>query len=138
VSQPGSKGFQLLPDKNIDKHALSTLPNGCSYIHGDYDLYALIHKDSLSVREPRAGRFDGENHLYGRNWKIFEAYVRSKISLDMIQHGSQEHFTDHSDETVDIFCPTSERALWHVKVEGANDLDRLYSETFRGRIPQRQ
>lgn len=68
---------------------------------------------------------------------MFEAFVRSKISLDMIQHGSQEHFVDHSDETVDMFCPTQERALWHVEVEGAGALNRLYTETFQGRVPNR-
>jgi hypothetical protein len=137
LEQPGSTGFQLLPDRDIDRHALSTLPRGCAYIHGDYDLYALVHKDNPAQRAPRDGEFEGEAHSYGQNWKAFEALVRSQISLDMIQHGSQEHFVDHTDETVDMFCPTAERSLWHVKVEGAKALDRLYREAFGGREPKR-
>jgi hypothetical protein len=137
LEQPGATGFQLLPDRNIDGHALSGLPDGCAYIHGDYDLYALVHKDELAERAPRDGQFDGESHSYGQNWKAFEALVRSRISLDMIQHGSQEHFVDHTDETVDMFCPTVDRSLWHVRVEGAKALDRLYREVFAGRTPKR-
>lgn len=135
VEQPGAAGFQLLPDRDIDRHALGTLPPGCAYIHGDYDLYALVHKDNLSGRNPRTGKFDGVDHRYGENWKAFEALVRGKLNLDMIQHGSQEHFGDHSDETVDMFCPTVDRRLWHVKVEGAGALARLYEQGFEGRRP---
>jgi hypothetical protein len=137
LEQPGATGFQLLPDRDIDRHALGTLPKGCSYIHGDYDLYALVHKDNLSGRNPRTGKFEEADHRYGDNWKAFEALVRSKINLDMIQHGSQEHFSDHTDETVDMFCPTVDRSLWHVKLEGVRALERVYEQAFEGRRPMR-
>ena len=138
LEQPGDKGFLLHPPRDLDQHALSTLPQGCAYIHGDYDLYALISRDDPYKRLPRPGHFEGESHTYGKNWKAFEAFVRSKINLDMIQHGSQEHFADHTDDVVDIFCPTDDRSLWYRKISGANALDRLYQEVFRGRTPKRK
>jgi hypothetical protein len=137
LEQPGALGFQLLPEHNIDRHALSTLPKGCSYIHGDYDLYALVHKDRPGSRMQRTGSFDGEGHVHGEDWRRFEALVRSRIGIDMIQHGSQEHFSDHTDEPVDMFCPTIERELWHVKIDGAQAMERVYAELFGGRAPAR-
>lgn len=30
-----------------------------------WPVVTLVHKDSLSAREPRDGQFDGESHSYG-------------------------------------------------------------------------
>lgn len=136
VENPGEFGFVLLPNKNIDRHSLASLPPGCSYIYGDYDLYALVNKDHLNMRTPRAGQFEGVAHSYGEEWKRLEAFIRSKINIDMIQHGSQEHFSDHSDEEVDMFCPIAERELWTVKLRNAEELRRLYNDIFEGRTPK--
>jgi hypothetical protein len=133
IEQSGPAGFQLLPDRNIDRHALSGLPRGCSYIHGDYDLYALIDKDDPSNRISKEGKFSGIAHTHSPVWRRFEAFVRSKIQLDMIQHGSQEHFKPHTNEVVDIFCPTRAKNLWHVKVDGKKAIKRLYASLFDGR-----
>lgn len=133
LHQTGDAGFIMYPDRNIDKHALASLPYGCAYIHGDYDLYALVHKDARDVRQPREGQFDGQPHRYGKMWRPLEALVRSQIAIDMIQHGSQEHFCSHSDDEVDIFCPVASRDLWHVKVSGAGALSALYQNVFNGR-----
>jgi hypothetical protein len=75
--------------------------------------------------------------VHGEDWRRFEALVRSRIGIDMIQHGSQEHFSDHTDETVDMFCPTVDRDLWHVKIDGVRAMERVYAELFGGRAPAR-
>ncbi len=136
LEQSGPAGFLLFPDKYSD--AISTLPNGCAYIHGDYDLYALVHKDNLAVREVHESEIDGVSHSYGPYWRRFEALVRIRINLDMIQHGSHEHFGDHLDEPVYMFCPVEDRSLWHVKVPNAKAMERVYTELFGGRKPYQQ
>ncbi len=105
-------------------------PPGCAYIHGDYDLYALIHKTRMSIRESQQGFFEGVSHTHSADWEDFSSHANRAMKVPMIQHGSQEHFSDHSDETVDIFAPFPENYLQIRKVCGRLGLIRLYHEFF--------
>jgi hypothetical protein len=119
------------------KNMAKKLPIGCAYIHADYDLYALIHKDNKNIRVPTNGQFLGLEHTYGKYWLQFEACINGQINSDMIQHGSQEHFCDHSDEIVDIFAPFSDRSIWHSKVTNINQMKKLYKDFFNNRKVKR-
>ena len=112
------------------KPNLEDIPVGCAYIHGDYDLYALINKDRLSERESEEAVFEGAGHKHSKEWSDFEYFANQNMGVDMIQHGSQEHFCEHSDDEVDIFAPFETRHLQLRKIEGENGLKRIYRLFF--------
>jgi hypothetical protein len=117
----------------IDQDAINSLPTGCAYIHGDYDLYALVHKDDLSRRTAIKALFDGEQHIHGIYWDQFEAFVNGRIKIDMIQHGSQENFCGHSEEEVDIFAPFPEFDLQNRKTTNAASMREVFTKMFDNR-----
>jgi len=117
----------------IDKDALQSLPLGCAYIHGDYDLYALVHKDYLNQRNAVTGIFDGQEHIHGKYWEQLVAFANGRMNLDMIQHGSQENFSGHSNEEVDIFAPFPEFDLLHRKTNNAESMKKVFTEMFNNR-----
>ena len=77
------------------------------FIHGDYDLYDLVGVDEPARRETTESKTDGVPHNYGRFWKDVSANLNKKFNVEMIQHGSQVHFSDHTDEWIDMFTPFS-------------------------------
>ncbi len=130
------KTVNMLPSATntfIDQDAVNSLPPGCAYIHGDYDLYALVHKDALSHRTAMQALFDGEKHTHGIYWNQFEAFVNGRIKIDMIQHGSQENFTGHSEEEVDIFAPFPEFDLQNRKTTNAASMQTVFRQMFDNR-----
>ncbi len=117
----------------IDTDAVNSLPRGCAYIHGDYDLYAVIHKDDLSNRSSINALFDKQSHKHGLYWPQLEAFINGRIKIDMIQHGSQENFSGHTDEVVDIFAPFPEFDLQHRKTINIANMRQVFLEMFDNR-----
>ncbi len=109
-----------------------------SYIHGDYDLYAIVDAFNPKQRYVKQGRFAGNEHSYGKLWQKVSTYLNQNFGVHMIQHGSQEHFCYHTDETIDMFTPFEDRDLWRVKVSGSQALSQLYEELFEGRTTKAQ
>jgi hypothetical protein len=125
-------GFSVQMDETSKYYGCvmrGTSPNH-SYIHGDYDLYALVNKDRLSERESIEASFEGAAHKHSKEWSDFIYFANQHMGVDMIQHGSQEHFCGHSDDEVDIFAPFEKRHLQLRKIEGVNGLKDIYRLFF--------
>jgi len=122
-------GFSVQMDESSGYYGC-VMRNGRDYIHGDYDLYALIHKDTMSERHSQPGEFEGVAHKHSKEWEDFEYFANYHMGVKMIQHGSQEHFCEHSDEDVDIFAPFGERHLQVRKIVGGDGLRRIYHKLF--------
>lgn len=139
VMRKTETGYRIFPRtkfnrdraKTVNEHLVEDIPMGCSYIHGDYDLYALIHKDRMNQRSSQDGRAeDGWEHKHSKLWNDFERSVNREMDVDMIAHGSQEHFSVHSDETIDIFAPFRDPYLQIRQIIGRNGLSMLYRQFF--------
>jgi hypothetical protein len=75
------------------------------YLHGDYDLYAIIRADRLTANLSGIGGTPdhptGHSPYLGR----VQEYINSIIRVPMVQHGAQEAGYGHTDDTVDVFAP---------------------------------
>jgi hypothetical protein len=99
-------------DYSVDRDSRST-HFGCvkykgKYLHSDYDLYDIIvvghERANLAVVGERAGVPDF------RPPRLFalERFINGRIGSTMIQHGGQFQFSEHTNDTVEVFGPEGE------------------------------
>jgi hypothetical protein len=131
----------MVQDDPGHKHygCLMWLPNGTTaiagkYIHGDYDLYAVVPAanvaDTVFVKEERMG----QHHARGKELLDVQVYVNSQIGAPMVRHGDQEKYGDHSDEDVDVFFPDGRVQ----ELRGLAAIETFYRTEFKGRRPAGQ
>lgn len=73
------------------------------YIHGDYDLYALINPDDPN-QLPVCNKVLDEKNIESLQKPLIADFVNSWIGAPMIQHGEQ-FFMGHIDDTLYAFYP---------------------------------
>lgn len=133
----------------------ATHPNACAYVHGDYDLFAIVPADNPSqnivvaeqhLASPwhdlslgRAGggtdparRADEEiPNFRGKKFMDVQAMLNRRIGTPMILHGSQEKAVSHFEKDgVDVFLADG---LHGFALPGAADLARFYEVNLGGR-----
>ena len=134
---PGGKlyGVQTNP---AHKHfgcvmfASSSLITAALYVHGDYDLYAIVPMDAPDattfVVDKHWGSIDMK-HARAKELYDVQIFLNSRFGRPLVLHGDQEKYRGHTDEDVDFFlCDGSVRVI-----RGKAELEALYRETFKGR-----
>ena len=108
----------------------SSLAAAGKYIHGDYDLYAIIPADNpgTNVRVVET-RFGNIPHARGKEFTDVQIFLNSRMGVPMVLHGEQEKYKDHTDEPIDIFCPDGDIA----EACGRSGLEIFYEALFDGR-----
>jgi len=90
------------------------------YLHGDYDLYDIIVVGHESANLAVVGRRDGvPDYRPARLFRI-EEFVNGRIGAEMVHHGGQFQYSEHTSDVVEIFGPQGERATapaatWYAK-----------------------
>ena len=111
------------------RHSLNGLWGSARYVHGDYDLYAVVPADNPSenvfVTETRLG----EAHSRSPHQADVQTYVTAHIP-GMVAHGEQDTFKDDPDDDLDVFFPDGQTVM---PVIGAASIRDLYATLFRGR-----
>jgi hypothetical protein len=110
------------------RHSPTTMARGGKYIHGDYDLYAVISAEAPENKFVDETRL-GEKHSRSPYQMDVQNYVTAQIP-GMIAHGEQDTYKSDLDDHLDAFHPdgaTVEPLL------GAAAIQRFY-ERFPGRI----
>lgn len=136
------------------------LVTAASYIHGDYDLFAIVPAD-----DPSANVAVAEQHLAspwhplnrppgasgpetdparkspeqkaqeilnfrGKDFMDVQNMLNRRMGVTMVLHGSQEKAVDSFDEDVDVFFPDGERSC---VIRGEANLRRFYEVDLKGR-----
>ncbi|NNM74719.1 hypothetical protein [Enterovirga aerilata] len=131
--QGGQYGVQMDPDHihfGCVMFSSGSLITAATYIHGDYDLYAIVNVDNpldtIFVTETRLG----EKHVRSKELFDVQNYVNRRFGRPMVLHGDQEKYSAHSDEEVYVFFPDerSPRVL-----SGKLAIERFYETTLGGR-----
>lgn len=136
---PQGKPYTLELDRNhqhygcviFTKYGLSTDKN---YIYGDYDLYGIV-----SEKDPANNVFVEETRLHSdmphnRGPELFDVqhFLNRQLGVPMILHGSQEKYSEHTDEDILVFWPDGATVT---EAKGRNEIEQLYQTTFQGRLP---
>lgn len=99
-------------DYSVDRDS-NSIHFGCvqykgKYLHSDYDLYDIIvvghERANLAVVGEREGAPDF------RPARLFPLgrFINGRIGSQMIQHGGQFQFSEHTNDTVEVFGPKGE------------------------------
>ena len=123
---PGGKvyGVQLDPESpryGCVLFSSSSLVSAATYIHGDYDLYAIVPADkpgdTLLVKDEMLGF----KHFRSKELLDVQIFINKRIGRAMILHADQEKYSTHTDESIYAFFPdgTTVRELSNlVEIEG--------------------
>jgi hypothetical protein len=91
-----------------------------NYLHGDYDLYDIIvvghERANLAVVGARDGVAD---YRPARLFRV-EEFVNGRIGTEMVHHGGQFQYSEHTNDVVEVFGPKGESytgpaAAWYAK-----------------------
>lgn len=108
----------------------SSLISAATYIHGDYDLYAIVPTDgrneTVFVEEKRLG----EKHVRSKELLDVQTFLNARIGRPMILHGDQEKYSEHSDEEVYAFFPDGVTVQ---ALESKSQIETFYQITLGGR-----
>jgi len=101
------------------------------YIYGDYDLKAVVVPGHESATLALVTELHGvPNARRGPKFYEVQRLVNYAIGVDMVQHGADDEFTGHSDETIFVFSP---RGGPPRELHGLGEIQRWYETEFRGR-----
>jgi len=123
---PGGKvyGVQLDPESpryGCVLFASSSLVSAATYVHGDYDLYAIVRADKPGETLLVKDEMLGFKHFRSKELLDVQIFINKRIGRPMILHADQEKYSAHTDETVYAFFPdgTTVRELSNLaEIEG--------------------
>lgn len=96
---PASFGEAAVPNwRNSHAWMDSAKHSTCmQYIHGDYDLYALLNLDNPNERHLENVVY-GVKHYYSPKLEAIQDFINKGIGTPMIQHGDQFRYKHQSDK----------------------------------------
>lgn len=134
-------------------------PRAARYVHGDYDLFAIVPADDPSTnivvaeqhpaspwhplrrppgavapetdpdRKSEVQRREEILNFRGREFTDVQNMLNARMGVNMILHGSQEKAVESFKEKVDVFFPDGETAIF---LEG-KALENFYEGQLKGR-----
>jgi hypothetical protein len=119
------KEYNVEKDKS-SKHYGCLKLNG-SYLHGDYDLKAIIDIKQANRNLALVDFLYGVPHNVGPNFYFVRDHVNKRIGTPMIQHGAEESYAGHGEEIVDAFGPKGE----NFPIENKLEMQKWYDDIKR-------
>ena len=101
------------------------------YVHGDYDLFAVVPADMPEVKSVKQAILFGVENSYGQRWREIAEYLNRRIGAPMVQHGAEDSsdMETGEEEHVDVFWAGGDVT----EVAGRTAIERLYAVEFAGR-----
>ncbi len=78
------------------------------YLHGDYDLYDIIVVGHERANLAVVGERDGAPDYRPARLLPIESFVNGRIGAEMVHHGGQFQYSEHTNDTVEVFGPKGE------------------------------
>jgi hypothetical protein len=105
-----------------------------NYIHGDYDLYDVVDMSDPHRTRANLALVDemyGQDHR--RGWLVLpiQRYVNARIGVDMVQHGGEAQYKEHSEQPLHAFGPLGEQFTLLNKYS----VEHFYETELLGRQP---
>ena len=111
------------------------------YIYGDYDLKAVVVPGHESATIALVTELHGVTNVR-RGPKLYEVqrHVNNAIGVEMVQHGAEDEFMGHSEDTIFAFGPKGEYEELHGLAQIQKWYEKLGRKTldkdFTGGVPQ--
>lgn len=99
------------------------------YIHADYDLKAIIIPGHESAPLSLVTDLHGVNNVRrGPKFYQVQSRVNSAMGLEMVQHGAEDEYTGHSEDSIFVFGPHGE----YEELHGRLSIENWYGKFNRG------
>jgi hypothetical protein len=110
------------------------------YIYGDYDLKAVVVPGHESATVALVTELQGvQNARRGPKFFEVQRLVNNAIGVEMVQHGAEDEFTGHSDDSIFVFGPKGEYEELHgiAQIQGWYNkiCRRTLDKDFTGGVP---
>lgn len=97
------------------------------WIHGDFDLKDIILQGQERRNLALIETLRGQPHMRGPWFYKVQSFVNTRLGKEMIQHGGEAQYADHSDDVIDVFGPHSQ----HAQLFSASDIAAWYQRYQR-------
>lgn len=102
-----------------------------SYVHGDYDLYDIILPEHPRGNLAAVETLHGSPHMRGPRVVPVMDFINRNIGVPVVQHGGEMQYTDHSEQSIDVFGPQGQQCT----ILNQFSVRAWYETTFQGRSP---
>ena len=107
LSPAGGRGeYEVESDRN-SQHFGVVKRHG-QYVHADYDLYDIILPEQAQRNLAAVESLLGQAHRRGPKFYEVQNFLNRRIGSDMVQHGGEAQYADHSEQSIDAFGPNGE------------------------------
>jgi hypothetical protein len=98
------------------------------YIYGDYDLKSVIVPGHESATVALVTELQGvQNARRGPKFYEVQRQVNNAIGAEMVQHGAEDEFTAHSNDSIFVFGPKGE----YEELHGITQIQEWYNRICR-------
>lgn len=97
------------------------------WIHGDFDLKDIIPQGQERRNLASIETLRGQPHMRGPLFYKIQCFVNARLGKEMIQHGGEAQYADHSDDIIDVFGPQGQ----HVQLGSASEIAAWYQRYQR-------
>ncbi len=104
----GKPGSPYAVDLNAKSPRYGCVTLNGKYIHGDYDLYDIIIPDQARRNLAAVETLLGKPHMRGPRLLQVQRFINQRIGVEMVQHGGEAQYADHSEQSIDVFGPQGE------------------------------
>lgn len=106
-------------------------PKARIFIHGDYDLFAIVPVENKTENIFVQETLRGQPHSRGQQLMDVQNYLNRNMGVPMVLHGEQDHFKAEvaADEAVDVFMPDG----INVRSLTGAQITSFYEEELSGR-----
>ncbi len=102
----GAAGYEVESNANSQHYGGVKLRG--AYVHADYDLYDIILPDQAHRNLAAVETLLGQPHRRGPKFFEVQRFINGRIGSDVVQHGGEAQYTDHSEQSIDVFGPAGE------------------------------
>ena len=115
-----AKGSDYAVDRDRKSRHYGCVQYKGKYLHGDYDLYDIIVVGHERANLAVVGERDGAPDYRPARLFPIEDFVNGRIGAEMVHHGGQFQYSEHTNDIVEIFGPQGESfvepaASWYAK-----------------------
>jgi len=119
-SSPEAQGSDYKVDLDKKSKHYGCVQYHGKYLHGDYDLYDIIVVGHEQANLTVVGTRDGAPDFRTARQFPIEDFVNERIGVEMVHHGGQFQFSEHTNDLVEIFSPkgtssVAVAATWYAK-----------------------
>lgn len=109
----------------------NSLISAATYIHGDYDLYAIVNaKSPLDEVVFARDEWAAGDHFRSKELLDVQTFVNRRLGRPMVLHGDQEKFSPHTEDEAYVFFPDGRPVA---TLKNKSEIEKFYRVTFPGR-----